>query len=174
MESLNYHPLYLPPPLPNAVNSGYDRGERSLCSVLCLLAGTYNFRKYLPSFIWRYDRPAVMIVIQTIANSPEKNFGTSVGLDSNPWPLLMWTKQNNSNFIWSYGRRSGKCNLSNCKLTRKNISGLQRDSSLPIFLHKLTSIYRQNWSCEEITLSSQKNDKAASFSSSVINIASSV
>ena len=63
--------------------------------------------------------------------------------------------------------------MSSRKLTRKNISGLQRDSSLPFFLHKLTSIYRQNWSCEEI-LCSQKNDKATSFSSLVINIASSV
>ena len=63
--------------------------------------------------------------------------------------------------------------MSSCKLTRKNISGPQRDSSLPFFLHKLTSIYRQNWSCEEI-LSSPKNDKAATFSPLVINIASSV
>ena len=45
----------------------------------------------------------------------------------------------------------------------------------PFFLHKLTSISRQNWSCEEIP-SSQNNDKAASFSSVVVteNIASSV
>ena len=41
------------------------------------------------------------------------------------------------------------------------------------FLHKLTSIYRQNWSCEKIP-KSQKNDKATSFSSVVLNIASSV
>ena len=33
---------------------------------------------------------------------------------------------------------------------------------LPFFLHKLTSIYRQNWSCEEIP-SSQNSDKAASL-----------
>ena len=45
----------------------------------------------------------------------------------------------------------------------------------PFFLHKLTSISRQNWSCEEIP-SSQNSDKAASFSSAVVNknIASSV
>ena len=45
----------------------------------------------------------------------------------------------------------------------------------PFFLHKLTSISRQNWSCEEIP-SSQNSDEAASFSSVVINknIASSV
>ena len=45
----------------------------------------------------------------------------------------------------------------------------------PFFLHKLTSISRQNWSCEEIP-SSQNNDKVASFSSVVVNknIASSV
>ena len=41
------------------------------------------------------------------------------------------------------------------------------------FLHKLTSIYRQNWSCEKIP-KSQNSDKAASFSSVVVNIASSV
>ena len=41
------------------------------------------------------------------------------------------------------------------------------------FLHKLTSINRQNWSCEKIP-KSQNSDKAASFSSVVVNIASSV
>ena len=43
------------------------------------------------------------------------------------------------------------------------------------FLHKLTSISRQNWSCEEIP-SSENSDKAASFSSVMVNknIASSV
>ena len=47
--------------------------------------------------------------------------------------------------------------------------------SFPFFLRKLTSICRQNWSCEEIP-SSQNSDKAASFSAVVINknIASSV
>ena len=46
---------------------------------------------------------------------------------------------------------------------------------LPFFLRKLTSISRQNCSCEEIP-SSQNTDKAASFSSVVVNknIASSV
>ena len=47
----------------------------------------------------------------------------------------------------------------------------------PFFLRKLTSISRQNWSCEEI-LSSQNSDKAAPFSFSALvvnkNIASSV
>ena len=45
----------------------------------------------------------------------------------------------------------------------------------PFFLRKLTSICRQNWSCEEIP-SSQNSDKAASFSAVVVNknIASSV
>ena len=45
----------------------------------------------------------------------------------------------------------------------------------PFFLHKLTFISRQNWSCEEIP-SSQNSDKAASFSPVVVNksIASSV
>ena len=45
----------------------------------------------------------------------------------------------------------------------------------PFFLRKLTSISRQNWSCEEIP-SLQNSDKAASFSSVVVdkNIASSV
>ena len=42
--------------LANAVNSGYDRGERCLsavhCSLPCWLAGTYCFRKYLPSFFF--------------------------------------------------------------------------------------------------------------------------
>ena len=38
----------------------------------------------------------------------------------------------------------------------------------PFFLHKLTSISRQNWSCEEIP-SSQNSDKVASFSSVVVN-----
>ena len=33
---------------------------------------------------------------------------------------------------------------------------------LPFFLHKLTSICRQNWSCEEMP-SSQSSDKAASL-----------
>ena len=43
------------------------------------------------------------------------------------------------------------------------------------FLHKLTSISRRNWSCKEIP-SSQNSDKAASFSSVMVNknIASSV
>ena len=41
------------------------------------------------------------------------------------------------------------------------------------FLHKLTSIHRQNWSCEKIP-KSQNSDKATSFSSVVVNIASSV
>ena len=41
------------------------------------------------------------------------------------------------------------------------------------FLHKLTSIYRQNWSCKKI-LKSQNSDKATLFSSVVVNIASSV
>ena len=41
------------------------------------------------------------------------------------------------------------------------------------FLHKLTSIYRQNWSCEKIP-KSQNSDRAASFSSVVVNIASNV
>ena len=42
--------------LANAVNSGYDRGERCLsavhCSLPCWLAGTYSFRKYLLSFFF--------------------------------------------------------------------------------------------------------------------------
>ena len=38
----------------------------------------------------------------------------------------------------------------------------------PFFLRKLTSISRQNWSCEEIP-SSQKSDKAASFYAVVVN-----
>ena len=38
----------------------------------------------------------------------------------------------------------------------------------PSFLRKLTSISRQNWSCEEIP-SSQNSDKAASFSAVVVN-----
>ena len=41
------------------------------------------------------------------------------------------------------------------------------------FFHKLTSIYRQNRSCEKIS-KSQNSDKVASFSSVVVNIASSV
>ena len=41
------------------------------------------------------------------------------------------------------------------------------------FLHKLTSIYRQNWSCEKIP-KSQSSVKATSFSYVVVNIASSV
>ena len=41
------------------------------------------------------------------------------------------------------------------------------------FLHKLTSIYGQNWSCEKIP-KSQNSDNAASFSSVVVNIASSL
>ena len=46
---------------------------------------------------------------------------------------------------------------------------------LPFFFRKLTSISRQNWSCEEIP-SSENSDKAASFSIVVVNenIASSV
>ena len=46
---------------------------------------------------------------------------------------------------------------------------------LPFFFRKLTSISRQNWSCEEIP-SSENRDKAASFSIVVVNenIASSV
>ena len=39
----------------------------------------------------------------------------------------------------------------------------------PFFLRKLTSISRQNWSCEEIP-SSQNSYKAASFSAVVVNI----
>ena len=42
-----------------------------------------------------------------------------------------------------------------------------------LFLHKLTSIYRQDWSCEKIP-KSQNSDKATSFCSVVVNIASSV
>ena len=41
------------------------------------------------------------------------------------------------------------------------------------FLHKLTSIYRQNWSWERIQ-KSKNNDKATSFSSAVVNRASSL
>ena len=41
------------------------------------------------------------------------------------------------------------------------------------FLHKLTSTYRQNWSCEKIP-KSQNSDKVTSFSSVVVNIALSV
>ena len=41
------------------------------------------------------------------------------------------------------------------------------------FLHKLTSICRQNWSCEKIA-KSQNSDKATSFSPVVVNIALSV
>ena len=41
------------------------------------------------------------------------------------------------------------------------------------FLHKLTSIYRQNWSCEKIP-KSQNSDKATWFSSVLVNIASSL
>ena len=37
----------------------------------------------------------------------------------------------------------------------------------PFFRHKVTSISRQNWSCEEIP-SSQNSDKAALFSSVVV------
>ena len=46
----------------------------------------------------------------------------------------------------------------------------------PFFLHKLTSIFRQNWSWEEISSSQNSNKEAASFSSVVVNknIASSV
>ena len=40
------------------------------------------------------------------------------------------------------------------------------------FLHKLTSIYRQNWLCEKIPR--QNSHKATSFSSVVVNIASRV
>ena len=75
--------------LANAVNNAYNQGER--CLTPKVFAGTYNFRKYLPSS----------------------------------------------------------------------------------FLHKLTSTYRQNWSCEKIP-KSQNRDKATSFSSVVVNIASSV
>ena len=42
-----------------------------------------------------------------------------------------------------------------------------------LFLHKLTSIYRQNWSCCKIP-KSQNSDKATSFSSVVVNITLSV
>ena len=41
------------------------------------------------------------------------------------------------------------------------------------FLHKLTSIYRQNWSWERIQ-KSKNNDKATSFPSEVVNRASSL
>ena len=42
-----------------------------------------------------------------------------------------------------------------------------------LFLHKLTSIYGQNWSCDKIP-NPQNSDKATSFSSVVVNIALSV
>ena len=42
-----------------------------------------------------------------------------------------------------------------------------------LFHHKLTSNYRQNWSCEKIP-KPQNSDKATSFSSVVVNIASSL
>ena len=42
------------------------------------------------------------------------------------------------------------------------------------FLHKLTSIYRQNWSCEKIPKSQNSDKTATSFFSVVVNIASSV
>ena len=38
----------------------------------------------------------------------------------------------------------------------------------PFFLHKLTSVSRQNWSCKEIP-SSQNSDKVSSISSVVVN-----
>ena len=49
---------------------------------------------------------------------------------------------------------------------------VQLSKIFSFFLHKLTSIYRQNWSCEKIP-KSENSDKAALFSSVVVNIASS-
>ena len=53
------------------------------------------------------------------------------------------------------------------------LSTIFENICLPFFLHKLTSIYRQNWSWEKIP-KSQNSDNAASFSSVVVNIASSL
>ena len=53
------------------------------------------------------------------------------------------------------------------------LSTIFENICLPFFLHKLTSIYRQNWSWEKIP-KSQNSDKSTSFSSVVVNIASSV
>ena len=39
----------------------------------------------------------------------------------------------------------------------------------PFFLHRLTSIFRQNWSWEELPSSQNSNKGAASFSSVVVN-----
>ena len=49
-------------------------------------------------------------------------------------------------------------------LRARTVSG---NICFPFFLHKLTYISRQNWSCEE-TPRSQNSDKAASFSSLVV------
>ena len=47
------------------------------------------------------------------------------------------------------------------------------NNCLPFLFNKVTSICRQSWYCKEIP-SPQNSDEAASFSSIVVNIASSV
>ena len=71
--------------------------------------------------------------------------GKNWGLPGNPLPLPFGTLP---------------CQLAGTYRFRKYLL-------LPFFLQKLTSICRQNWSCEEIP-SSQNSDKAASFSPEVL------
>ena len=77
--------------------------------------------------------------ISRVSAANERNilFNTNVVM-YNHWRLLnchidfVITKM----MLTAEDRRSCNCNLSNCKLTRKNISGLQRDSN-PWPLHTL-------------------------------------
>ena len=62
------------------------------------------------------------------------------------------------------GHNRGECCLSTVffALSTWWHAQLLKTFDLPFFLHKLTSIYRQNWSCEEIP-SSQNSDKVTSL-----------
>ena len=43
-----------------------------------------------------------------------------------------WCELRKYKFKWTYDCRSDNCNLRNCKLTRKKIAGVQRDSSAAV------------------------------------------
>ena len=58
-----------------------------------------------------------------------------------------------------------QCSAGQCFLVAPTVF---ENICFPFFHRKLTSICRQNWSCEEIP-SSQNSDKAASFSAVVVN-----
>ena len=49
------------------------------------------------------------------------------------WNIEWWCELGKYKFKWKYDRRSGSCNLSNCKLTRKKAIGSNRLTSRNLF-----------------------------------------